>query len=146
MLLLGFVFGDIFFFWLPKEDNLLHAIITDTCSWIFILHMPLIFFADVKIWGQLFQNHYIALWFMADVFSEWQKTNWPQRLDYKKMKYEQYLFLLILDSCRSGSKVLHLLLASIIRQIQNEQSTNYISEDYLPQIGIWDLNFAAVNW
>lgn len=136
----------IFFFWPPKENNLLHTIITDTHSWIFILHMPLIFFADAKIWGQFFQNHFIALWFRADVFLEWQKTNWPQRLDHKKTKYEQCLFLLILDSYRSGNKVLHLLLASVIRQIQNEQSTNYISEDYLLQIGIWYLNFAAVNW
>lgn len=53
-----------------------------------------------------------------------------------KWKYEQYVFLLILCSCRSGYKVLHLLLASDIRGIQNERSANFISEDYLLQIGI----------
>lgn len=53
-----------------------------------------------------------------------------------KWKYEQYLFLLILGSYRSEYKVLHFLLASDITGVQNERSANFISEDYLLQIGI----------
>lgn len=136
-----------FFFWPHKEDNLLY------CSMVISqLHIAALLFCiwHISIMEMLKShnnaNYFIAPWLTADVFLEWQTTNWPERLDHMRMKCEQYLFLLILDSYRSGKKVLHLLLASDIRGIQNEHSTNFISEDYLPQIGIRDLNFAAVNW